>query len=223
MPLADLSDADILLRLRERPESLGTAIIGSPNRGQLINGVHVPERPFWKLVTPERSYVTPAVVASLERAVRTVRRSHANTPPLGIGDASREGGGWLRPHRSHQAGVDVDMGYYYRGGYAWYVKANADTLDRARTWSLVKAFLAGGNVEYIFIDKAVQGLLREHAEQQNEPAEYLDWVFGSQLKRGVVRHTWGHDDHIHVRFNDPEATKRGLRLYPIMKQAGMVR
>lgn len=223
-PFAELSDDQLFAKLVQEPEKLGTASIGTPNRGGLMNGIKLPERPFWDIRVPHNSYATPGVVASLERAVSRVAHRFADTPRLGIGDISREGGGYLRPHRSHQSGMDVDLGYYYLGGYGWYKRATKATLDRARTWALVEALIAEGDVEYIFIDRSVQLLLIEHARSVGVDEATLVHVFGEKpLKRGIVKHTWGHDDHIHVRFYDREARLRGQRLYPLLKRAGRMR
>ena len=124
--------------------------------------------------------------------------------------------------------MDVDIGYYYQGGYGWYQTATASTLDRPRTWALVTALIDTGNVDYIFIDRSVQKLLMEHARDIGVKQQRLDLLFGPAagggvLTRGIVRHTWGHDDHIHVRFYDRAARLRGQRLYPLLRQSGRMR
>lgn len=214
-----VSDAELRRLSLEDPLSLGTASIGRPNRGALFNGVQIPEKPFWEVKAPYRTFATPRVIESLEIAVRHVAERFPNTPKIGVSDASREHGGYSRPHRSHQSGLDVDLGYYYLGGYAFFVPANETNLDVPRTWALIRALLAGGNVDYVFVDESIRVLLKEQAVREGEPPGYLEWVFGNKpITRGVIRHTWGHDDHIHVRFFDEEAAARGRRLAPVLQR-----
>ncbi len=220
---ANATDAELSLAVRTAPGKVGTASLGRPNRGGLFNGVPMPKRSFWRIETPRRSYTTPSVVSSLENAIRRVNERYPKTPKLGIGHASSEKGGYLRPHRSHQSGLDVDIGYYYLDGYAFYRDATKDNLDRPRTWELIQGLLGSGRVDYIFVDQSVRALLREHAESVGETDDHLDWVFGNGLRRGLLRHTWGHEDHIHVRFIDAEAVELGLRLYPVLVAAKLVR
>jgi murein endopeptidase len=205
--------------IRERPAELGSASIGSPTNGRLWGGVQL--RPS-EGIEPSGDYLwgTEAVVHSIERAVQQVRRCFADTPKLFVGDISRQYGGWLKPHRSHQAGIDADVGYYYLSGSAWFEAATASTLDRARTWALIRALIDGGNVESMFIDRSVQRLLREYAEHLEEgDAVRLDDMFESAKRRHdvVIHHAPGHTGHFHVRFRDPVAAALGVRVAPMVR------
>ncbi len=224
-PLAPLSDTELAALLDEDPRRLGTASFGAPNRGQLFNAVQAETNELWKVVDPDRSWATPATLAGLRRALAAVHAEFPETPPLHLGDLSREKGGWLRPHRSHQSGLDADVSYFYTTEQKWYVKATAENLDRARSWALVRNLVADPTVEYIFIDVQVQELLREHAERQGESPEWLDSVFGGMERRteAPIRHTWGHRTHLHVRFADPLAWETARRIYPALKARRLMR
>jgi len=112
---------------------------------------------------------------------------------------------------------------YYTTGQTWYVPATAQNLDAVRTWSLVKALLSGGDVEYLFMDRSVQTLLREHAEAAGDDPEWLQRLFRSRVQRdALVRHTWGHRTHFHVRFHSPRACATARHLYPRLKANGMI-
>jgi hypothetical protein len=206
------SAQDLFRVLQEHPETLGSASIGTPTRGFLFGGVELPES---EGIKHEGGYAwgTELVIRSIERAVREVRRCFPNTPRLRVGDISRDKGGWLRPHRSHQSGLDVDLGYYYRIPVGWYEKATASNLDLPRTWAFVRAFIEGGNVDTIFMDLTVQRFLKAYvATLPKEEQQGEEW-FQSPLKKDTaIRHAWGHVTHFHVRFRDPDAVALGARI-----------
>jgi murein endopeptidase len=185
----------------------------------------MPRGPYWEVRDVDRSWGTRETVESLGRAIRVVAESFQGTPRLQIGDMSKKKGGYFRPHRSHQSGRDADIGYYYKpdtGG--WYVKADEENLDVARTWALVKALIAPGNVEYVFIDRGVQNLLKNHAMKTEPGTEWLDDVFEKPGKKGqpVIRHTWGHRTHMHVRFYGDQAQETSRRTYKLLARYGKI-
>jgi murein endopeptidase len=216
-PLDGLTRADLECRVARSPDSLGAASLGAPNRGALFHGEALKTDELWVVESAENAWATPESVRALRRAVQTVARLHPGTPRLHLGDASREHGGALRPHRSHQSGRDIDVGYYYLDGPAWYAGATAENLDRARTWTLLRALLADGEVEYVFVDYRVQALLVEHATAAGEDPAWLAEVFGGASKsEAPIRHTWGHRTHLHVRFLSPVAVRGGVLLAPFL-------
>ncbi len=205
-------DQELFLLLQEHPETLGSASIGTATRGSLFGGVELKES---EGIKHEGGYAwgTEMVIRSIERAVREVRRCFPDTPRLRVGDISRDKGGWLRPHRSHQSGIDVDLGYYYRIAAGWYEKATANNLDLARTWALVRAILAGGNVDTIFMDLTVQRSVKAYVAtlpKEEQPKE--EWFQSTLKKDAAIRHAWGHLTHFHVRFRDPDAVALGVRI-----------
>lgn len=210
------SAADLFRVAQERPAALGSASIGSPTRGSLFGGVELKSS---EDIVHEGGYGwgTALVVRSIERAAREVRRCFPDTPRLYVGDIARERGGWLRPHRSHQSGLDADIGYYYRTPATWYERATAHNLDVPRTWALVRALIEGGGVEMIFMDLSVQRLLKAHIEALPEAERPADDLFERPTKKDtIIRHTWGHATHFHVRFQDPAAVALGRRLADIL-------
>jgi penicillin-insensitive murein endopeptidase len=169
------------------------------------------------------NFGTEETVKSLRDAAAEVRRAYPGGPDLLVGDLSRARGGYLRPHRSHQLGLDADLGYFYRTPGKWYTKANASNLDRERTWAFMKVLIARGNVEYIFVDRSVQALLREHALAAGEDPLWLETLFESPRRKDTLfRHTRGHATHFHVRFLDPGAEESGRRLTARLRRAGKI-
>jgi len=215
---------DALLGMVADPSKrVGSASIGRAARGALYGGVELAES---EGIVHAGGYAwgTANSVRALERAVRQVRACFPDTPRLFVGDLSREHGGWLGPHASHQAGLDADVGYFYVGPPLWYQRATAKNLDVPRTRLVLKTLIEGGNVEMIFIDRSVQNLLRR---QPNEPTsdDLLDetWFEGPLRREAIIRHAWGHATHFHVRFKDPDATALGERLVQLLPAAHPLR
>lgn len=208
-------DAAFQTTLREEPLALGAVAVGRPNRGSLFNGARLSDSdPRWKLEVPESSYGTEEAVRGIELAIAEVHRLFPNTAALSIGHLSSKQGGWLRPHRSHQNGRDVDLGFYYRDGSPWYRKATAENLDVPRTWALLSALERAAGIEYAFVDRSLHQVLREHAESIGESKEFIEHMFDGPLPlRGpTIRHERGHLTHLHVRFVSPIAVENAQRL-----------
>ena len=220
----ELGRSAIRRRLAEDPAVFGALSVGRPNRGALVAGLRMPDGPLWDVVDPKRAYGTEETVASLVKAIAHVNEEWPGTPKLYVGQISAERGGYLRPHRSHQSGRDVDLGYYYSSGPAWYVRATRDNLDLQRTWSLVKALSEDANVEAIFMDRSVQQILKEYAAKTGEDAATLAKVFGGlHAEEPLLHHEWGHLTHMHVRLSCPVARDAALRAYGTIAEARQVR
>lgn len=218
-PLRGLGSAELNRLALTKPASLGTVCVGRPNRGQLFNAVELESEPGLRVMV---NHVTSWGTADTVRTLRTVAAElHAlypRAPDINVGDLSHERGGYLRPHHSHQLGVDVDVGYFYEPGGKWYTRATADNLDRELTWALVKLLIAHGTVEYIFMDRSVQALLERYALDQGEDPAWLATLFESPAHRDApIRHVYGHITHFHVRFIDPSAERLGRLLEARLK------
>jgi len=201
---------------RPRPQTPGHALsLGRPNRGALVNAVSMTDGPEWVIVNPRRAFATEETIASLVGAIRAVNDAFPGSPKLYVGDISAEHGGYIRPHRSHQSGRDVDLGLYYSKGSAWFVRARADNLDVPRSWELVKALVRDPNVEVMFVDRSIQRLLKDYAARSGENREHVEALFDehSAFSDRLIRHEWGHLTHIHVRFKCPIAQEAGERAH----------
>lgn len=219
-PLAELSDAEVARRVVVDLASLGSLSVGQAFRGALFNPVGMPDGPYWQIVDPSRSYGTQETVEALVKAITAVNTQFPDSQRLFIGHLSKPKGGYISPHRSHQSGCDVDLGYYYTTKPKWYQRATAQNLDVPRTWALVKALLTQSEVEFIFMDKSIEELLVLHARWQGEDAEWLEQIFRGTpgALDSVVRHRWGHATHFHVRFLCATSRESGWRAYPALLQ-----
>lgn len=184
---------------------VGSVSLGKPTRGALVFGVALEAGP-----DIERAggypWGTAETVRSIRRAAQAVRRCFPRSPRLVVGDLSREHGGFLSPHRSHQSGLDADLGYFFKGPSVWYQRATPKTLDVARTYALVRALIAGGDVDTIFIDASLQRALKSYGESLPEALRPgPDWFQTPTRKDTLIRHAWGHATHLHVRFRPKPA------------------
>jgi penicillin-insensitive murein endopeptidase len=225
--VADLLDpADDALGLRliaERdPRLLGPLSIGTPDSGLLLNPIPFPEGAFWKLREPEDSWATDETIAFLVNAIEAVEARFPGSPRLVIGDISNHRGGRLDKHRSHQAGRDADIGFYYRTGEAdTFRAARPKDLDAARTWTFVRALVTETDVERIFIDRSLMRVLYDQALAEGDDPEWLADIFGRTAEKGIIQHEKRHKDHLHVRFYNPRAQEHGRITYPVLVRTGV--
>lgn len=215
-----MSPAEIQAQLRDDPAALGSVSLGRPNGGALFGAAQLPDGDAWEVVDPLNAWATRETIDYLVTAISAVNRRFPNGDPLFVGQLSREDGGRLWPHASHQSGRDVDVGYYYlpgtRGG--WYQRAASNNLDRARTWALLRALIVRTDVEHIFISRSVQRLLKEHALDRGEDPEWIDSIFDyrSKHQEPLIRDAMGHATHMHVRFFNPRAQYLGENAHHIL-------
>jgi penicillin-insensitive murein endopeptidase len=221
-PLDGWSQAELEAALKSEPSLLGPMSVGRPNGGALVNGVPMPDGDGWKIVDPNHAWGTEETVTSLERCIRKVRETYPDAPPLQVGHISRRTGGPLRPHKSHQSGRDVDVGYYYKDARPWFARATPQNLDAERTWAFVRALIVETDVEMILIDASLQRVLRAHAESIGEDSAWLDRVFRGTpgVEPPLIRHARGHATHIHVRFISPVAQETARRLNATLARLG---
>lgn len=180
-PLVDLRD--------------GSLALGGPNGGRLANGVRLPVAGAGYYTydpatqtspqSPERRWGTAMLVSQVLSLGRWWAQAHPDLPPLGIGDLSRERGGpFTGPvvgHSSHQNGLDVDIRLPRRDRVMG--PATPANYDRALTQRVVDRLVAQG-ASLILIGPNLD---------LTGPA-------------GVVVRWPNHDDHLHVRFPDPDGT-----------------
>ncbi len=188
--------------------SLTSASSGAPV------GERLPGDDGYVIRRPSRAYGASHVIDHLRSAIAVVRALYPDVHTLAIGDLSAEHGGKLDNHVSHQTGVDVDVGFYFRRVPAGYPErfASADSnLDLEATWALVTAFARtaplDNGVEMIFLDYAVQRRLYDWAHKRGTPTEDLEALLqyprGKDAHGALVRHWPNHGDHLHVRFKQP--------------------
>jgi LysM repeat protein len=189
--------------------------IGTPDRGELSNARQLPTRhPAIYVRTPSHAYGTDEAVRWIVDAFEDLRRIDPEAPRVEIHDLSREDGGPLHGHHSHESGRDADIAYFRRdcGETCSFRRIGADELDAARQWALFQRWLERDRVVAIFVDHDLQRALYEHARASGVSARDLGRWFqyprGPGHRFGVIRHHPRHADHFHVRFvcheSDPD-------------------
>ncbi len=175
--------------------------VGRPDAGWLVNGVRMPKGDGYHLRLPKSAYGTSHAVAQwmIGLAVFADRSDYTRT--LEIGAMSRPRGGELKGHRSHQSGRDVDIRLPRRAGVASWVELTRRRIDWLATWQLIDAMLQT-DVTAIFLDYAAQKSLFRTAKGAGiDPARLRDVLQypDGRSAAGIVRHSPGHDKHLHVR------------------------
>jgi len=162
-----------------------------------------------------RFFGSTELVGLLTRAAGVVQ-SRVPGSRLAVGELSREGGGRVIGHRSHQNGRDADLGFYFKSedgdapspeqflrvGRRGIAFRSEGTLrfDLERNWALVEALLRDRRVpvQHIFVSRRIRMKLLRHARRTGvsdairEQASFVLMPPG----RGVQ----SHNDHFHVRI-----------------------
>lgn len=198
--------------------SKSSETVGRPNAGKLVNGEQLPKGPGYYRRRPKRAWGTNETISTLLKVIAAVRAKHPKVHDIAIGDISDKDGGLLPPHKSHQSGRDVDIGYYFKKqpkvGPKRFMHATRNTklLDFEATWTLIKEFTGTSpknqRAAYIFMNYKLQKILYEWAKDQGVSKKVLSHVFqyprGKRAMRGVIRHEPGHTGHMHIRFKCPK-------------------
>jgi penicillin-insensitive murein endopeptidase len=193
-----------------RPAPGPARAIGSYSNGCLQGAVALPPTgPGFEVLHLQRyrRYGHPLLVQYVRRLAATVKRQKLGM--LLVGDlAQPRGGPTLTGHRSHQSGLDVDIGYAHP---PWLLQrrlkaAERETLfppavvDLAKralnpTWNpkiprILEAAARDPAVDRIFVHAAIKRTLCTTGKTRPE------WL-------RTLRPWWGHHDHFHVRLKCP--------------------
>ena len=214
---SDLTDERLLELWKEAPEKLGSMSIGFVEQGRLINGVQFPAAKEWRVVSPNETWGTQETVDFVMEAIYQVNTRYPAAPPLNVNQFSAREGGYLRPHKSHQNGRDVDLGFYYRNNQYVRAREREKYIDPALNWELVKALVTRTDVQYILVDRRIQKVLYDFALKSGEDKGWLDSLFNAGAA-SIVRHVKRHRDHFHVRFFNGRSQELGRRIVPLLAQ-----
>jgi murein endopeptidase len=211
----DLTDEELERRWKEEPSTLGSVSVGFVHAGRMVNSVRFPSSEDWQVVSPEKAYATQETIDYLTTAIRELRTRYPDAPLLRINQISARDGGFIRPHKSHQNGRDVDLGFYYPGGNVVRARERERYIDPVMNWALIRAIVTHTDVQVILVDRRVQKVLYDHALKIGEDKAWLDGLFHAG-ERSIIKHARGHRDHFHVRFFNPRAQELGRRIAPLL-------
>ncbi|HXX68511.1 MAG TPA: penicillin-insensitive murein endopeptidase [Polyangiaceae bacterium] len=194
--------------------------IGSPTEGHLVGGTHLDETAYLRVMPADAAgdvrWGLEPLVEMIDRAARTVRRLFPGTV-TSVGHLSREGGGDIERHRSHESGRDADIGFFVRSSSGrqlfpeHFVAFRADGsavgwpgayFDDARNWALAAAMVeeTEAHVTHIFISSPLRARLLAYAQGKGVETSVRARVAEVlQQPHGALPH----DDHFHVRIGCP--------------------
>lgn len=193
------SQGDVVLRV-----PFGAQSVGSPNSGRLWRGAQLPKSPHYTVGLPTMAYASTNTIALLQYGFETFRRRTGFGGKVLVTSLSRRRGGYFPPHKSHQSGRDVDVALVAFPGFRGRTKPSNGRVDWGATWALMRAFIDTGQVQYIFLSYHLQKQLYRAARLMGETPESLEALIqyprAFRNKKGLVRHSKGHDRHFHLRF-----------------------
>lgn len=181
----------------------GSVSVGTPNRGKLVNSLALPENDkLYTVRKPEESFGSSHTLHNLQLAIANFRQATGYSGEVVIGAISKQGGGRLRPHSSHQSGRDVDVRLPLSNANG--SADNIDDVDWDATWALLQAIVATGEVQYIFLSTSRQKHLYKAAKRAGASKDMLERMIQYPRKSGsndgMIRDESGHTAHFHVRF-----------------------
>lgn len=163
--------------------------VGVAYGGSLLHGTQLPAKGAnwvtWNPITdsrpnaPKRLYGNERTIRAILSVTRAYRAAHPAAARVVIGDISREGGGRMDDHVSHQNGLDVDV-YFPRHDRVLRAPTTAGEIDHRLAQDLLNRFVAAG-AQMIFVGYST----------------------GLHGPAGVVIPYPGHEYHMHVRFPPP--------------------
>jgi murein endopeptidase/LysM repeat protein len=181
----------------------GSISVGQPNRGKIVNSIALPEnKALYTIRKPDESYGSSHALHNIQLAIANFRQATGYKGEIIIGAISKQGGGRLRPHSSHQSGRDVDIRLPLDNPNG--SSDNVEDVDWDATWALLQALVATGEVQYIFLSTSRQKYLYKAAKRAGASKDLLERMIQYPRKSGtndgLIRDESGHTAHFHVRF-----------------------
>lgn len=173
--------------------------VGTPDDGWLLGAVRIPAGEAWVLRQPAYGYGTSHAVREIVRALG--RYAEGGGPRLDLGAMSKQTGGEIAEHRSHQTGRDLDIAIPRRVGYSRILPLTNRRIDWLALFRLVEA-LAEVDADVIWLDYERQARLYKAVLaagiERERVTKLLQYPMGPR-SGALVRHAEGHDQHLHVR------------------------
>jgi hypothetical protein len=157
-----------------------------------------------------RSWGSPELCETIAAVAQRLAFEMPHADPLLVGDISQRGGGWLRGHRTHNLGVDADIGLFTadaRQPLGGFMDLHPSQLDLPANWTLIRALIDQPDVAFILLDQRHIDALKGYALNEvglsdaevlaifPDPSTRTRW----DRVRGIVRHVPNHRSHLHVR------------------------
>lgn len=213
------SDRELPDKYRKSPYALMSLSVGLPNAGWQLRAKKLSSSPqLWiQNKSIPYTYGHPSLVLMLHRTSKQIARQSPGSVLL-VGDLSREFGGPLAGHKSHQSGRDADVGFFVTDARGRAQNSRRllafDAAGRARdgsglrfddyrNWLLVQLWLKDdrAELEHVFVASHLRQRLLDFARARPAFRRYVDGAaqFLRQPTNGLP-----HDDHFHVRIACPD-------------------
>jgi penicillin-insensitive murein DD-endopeptidase len=213
------SNEELPKKYRKSPFALMSLSVGLPNSGWQLRAKKLTKSP--QLWIQDKSlpytYGHPSLVLMLYRTAKQIAKQSLGSVLL-VGDLSREFGGPLSGHKSHQSGRDADVGFFVtdakgrpqnsRRLLAFDAAGRARDgsglkFDDYRNWLLVQLWLKDdrAELEHVFVASHLRRRLLDFARARPAFRQHVDDA--SQFLRQPTNGL-SHDDHFHIRIACPE-------------------
>ena len=188
--------------------------VGTSEWGRLINAVALPlESPAHLKISRvrQRWWGTRTLVDFILGVAEALQTESSPPQRLIVGDLSGRRGGDISLHRSHENGLDVDLGYPTLSGAEQdadgdhsFLHAMVDRLsgristdfNLEASWALVRAAVRSHLVQRIFLAPEIKRLFCQHATERGELETEAETLWRLTPLRN-------HHDHLHVRLYCP--------------------
>lgn len=175
--------------------------------GRLYNGSQLDSGDGYNVRNELYSWGTPSTVKLIKYVYGEMAKLYPDGTPALVCDLSRQNGGPLKGHVSHQIGIDGDFTIYKKNNQASSMStATISNIDIRKNLDFLKILYNTKMIQYIFLDYSLQKILYESAKNYGWNDDMLSQMFqyprrpGSRT--GIIRHWRGHDDHYHIRFSN---------------------
>lgn len=204
---------------------LSNQAVGSPDQGHLRNAsflkTHIESYNLAdKIViansSPKNYYGTQEMMEVLEAIGEKVNTLQRNK--IFISRISAKSGGKLPPSKSHQNGMDVDIGYFTTQGKVQFpIVASSGSLKRsdfsvAKTLEVFKFLMTQqvSPVDRLFVDQAIIHNLCQEAKSSGKFKGSEKAAYAKLFEN--IQHVEGHGNHFHLRLrctsNQPDCRHR---------------
>ena len=203
--------------------------IGSPTDGHLQGGAHLASTPYLRVYPVyaggDVRWGLDSLVGLIDRSAQKIRKQFPDAV-LSVGHLSKNGGGEVERHASHESGRDADIGFFVKNAAGKPILADhmvafvgdgtapswpGAHFDDARNWALVSTLVSDGRarVTHLFVATPIRERLLAYAAKIGAPPGVRSRV------SEVLAQPHGalpHDDHFHVRIACPSGMDKCIEV-----------
>jgi LysM repeat protein len=193
-----------------RPDAIS---VGAPTNGKILNAIQFPPNDkLYKRRNPQIMWCASNMAEHLQQAIASFRYTYDFEGEIVVADMSKKHGGLFNPHKSHQAGRDVDIWLpslkgVYQPSHIREGKERrpfADEADWFALYGFLKALHETGEVQVVFLAYELHDRVYKAAKlmgaSDEELEEMITYPRPSYSRAALLQHSDGHNRHIHVRF-----------------------